>query len=101
VFSEGGAAMTEDTKCLNPKSLTCDQFQTRLPELIGSEENLTAHPHLHPCPICGALLADLVSITQAAHMLFPIAEPSESVWVQIESAIEEEKGCLDPEDEEK
>jgi hypothetical protein len=42
-----------------------------------------------------------VSITQAAHMLFPIAEPSESVWVQIESAIEEEKGCLDPEDEEK
>ena len=91
--------MTEDTKCLNPKSLTCYQFQTRLPELIGSEENLTAHPHLDQCPICGALLADLESISEAAHLLFPIAEPSEGVWEQIESAIEEEKGRLEPEDE--
>jgi len=77
--------------------LTCHQYQALLPKLISSGENFAAHPHINECPICGALLADLVSITQAAHLLFPIAEPSESVWEQIESAIEEEKGCLEPE----
>jgi hypothetical protein len=91
--------MTEDSKCLNPNRLTCYQFQTRLPELIGSEEDLAAHPHLDQCPICGSLLADLERISEAAQMLFPIAEPSEGVWEKIESAIEEERCCLEPEDE--
>jgi hypothetical protein len=92
--------MTEKSKCLNPKSLTCYQFQTRLPELIGSEKDLAAHSHLDQCPICGALLEDLESISEAARLLFPIAEPPDDLWKQIESAIEEEKGRLEPEDEE-
>jgi hypothetical protein len=87
--------MTED-----PRALTCYQFQTLLPELISPGTNLAAHPHIEQCPICGALLDDLESISEAARLLFPIAEPSEGVWEQIESAIEEEKGCLEPEDEE-
>jgi hypothetical protein len=86
--------MTED-----PRALSCNQFQTLLPDLISSGKNIATHPHIEQCPICGALLDDLESISEAAHLLFPVAEPSEVVWVQIESAIEEEKGRLEPEDE--
>lgn len=84
--------MTEDTSNLN-----CAEFQARLPELIGSGENIAADPHLQSCELCRALLADLVTIAEAARQLFPTAEPPDRLWEQIESAIRNEKsGSVQP-----
>jgi predicted anti-sigma-YlaC factor YlaD len=77
--------MSEDAN-----NLSCAAFQARLPELIGSGENVAAHPHLQSCELCRALLADLMTIAEAARQLFPIVEPPDRLWEQIESAIKEE-----------
>jgi len=74
--------MTEDDT-----NLSCAAFQARLPELIGSGENIAADPHLRSCELCRALLADLMTIAEAARQLFPIVEPPDRLWEQIESAI--------------
>jgi len=80
-----------------PNTMTCAQFQTQLSELIGSGEALVNHPHLQNCPRCSALLADLMTIAEAARKLLPIVEPPDEVWEHIESALKnEEKGSLDP-----
>jgi predicted anti-sigma-YlaC factor YlaD len=71
-------------------NLSCAQFQARLPELIGSGDNLADHPHLRSCNLCRALLADLDAIAQAARQLFPVEEPPDALWEHIESAIEHE-----------
>ncbi len=73
-------------------TLTCRQFQTRLPELIGSGADLAADPHLRHCPLCRALLSDLETIAAAARQLFPIVEPPDTIWDQIESALRKEAG---------
>ena len=78
--------MTEDDN-----NLSCAAFQSRLPELIGSGENIAAHPHLQSCELCRALLADLMTIAEAARQLFPIVEPPDDLWDQIESAIRKEE----------
>ena len=86
--------MTDD-----PNTLTCHEFQARLPELIGSGENLAAHPHLQHCALCRAMLVDLETIAEAAHQLFPIVEPPDDLWEQIESAIKKEKTFPEPDGE--
>jgi hypothetical protein len=83
--------MTED-----PNNMTCQDFQSRLPELIGSGENLAAHSHLQSCQRCSALLADLKAIAEAAHRLLPIVEPPDDVWEHIESAIRKEMDSPEP-----
>jgi predicted anti-sigma-YlaC factor YlaD len=82
--------MTEDAK-----NLSCAAFQARLPELIGSGENIAADPHIQSCELCRALLADLETIAEAARQLFPIVEPPDELWEQIESAIKNEQGSSD------
>jgi hypothetical protein len=82
--------MTEDRN-----NLSCAEFQAQLPELIGRGEDVSSHPHLQNCELCGALLADLETIAEAARQLFPIEEPPEELWEQIESAIQEEDGGLE------
>jgi hypothetical protein len=77
--------MTED-----PKNMTCEEFQDRMPELIGSGENASAHPHVQSCALCRALLADLETIAEAARQLFPVVDPPDHLWKQIESAIKHE-----------
>lgn len=69
---------------------SCADFQERLADLIGSGEDLSAHPHLQTCDRCRALLADLETIAAAARQLFPSVEPPDDLWQQIESAIIEE-----------
>ena len=83
--------MSEDAN-----NLSCAAFQARLPELIGSGENVAAHPHLQSCELCRALLADLMTIAEAARQLFPIVEPPDRLWEQIESAIRNEQGGSGP-----
>jgi hypothetical protein len=75
----------------NGKIMACEQFQARLPELIGSGQKLDDHPHLQHCPLCRALLADLETIAEAARQLFPVAEPPDDLWLQIESALQKEE----------
>ncbi|MGD0832042.1 MAG: hypothetical protein ABR907_13955 [Terracidiphilus sp.] len=69
----------------------CAEVQAQLPELIGAGVMITDHPHLHSCELCRALMADLDAIAQAAHKLFPIEEPPDALWEQIESAIVKEE----------
>jgi len=75
----------------NPRNMTCEEFQAHMPELIGSGENAAAHPHVQNCALCRALLADLETIAEAARQLFPIEDPPDHLWNQIESAIRQEE----------
>ena len=74
----------------DPKTLSCQEFQSRLPELIGAGDDMSLHPHIQSCELCRALLADLETIAEAARQLFPVVDPPDELWTQIESAIKEE-----------
>jgi predicted anti-sigma-YlaC factor YlaD len=76
---------------MNQETMSCADFQDQLPELIGSSKNLADHPHLQSCELCRSLLADLETIAEAARQLFPVVEPRDDLWKQIESALETEK----------
>jgi hypothetical protein len=78
------------------ENLSCAEFQAQLPELIGSGENAADHPHVQNCELCRALLADLETIAEAARQLMPIVEPPDKLWEQIELAIKDEGGGLEP-----
>jgi hypothetical protein len=75
----------------NTSYVACAAFQSQLPELIASGGNIAHDPHLQSCDVCRALLADLETIAAEARKLFPIVEPPDTLWGQIESAIEHEE----------
>jgi len=75
----------------DPKNMSCAEFQAQLPDLIGSGEIPSDHPHLQTCRLCRALLADLETIAEAARQLFPVVEPPDDLWEHIESAIRNNK----------
>lgn len=75
----------------NPGNMSCEDFQSRMPELIASGENVSRHPHLRDCDLCRALLADLETIAEAARQLFPSVEPPAEVWEKIETALKSGK----------
>jgi hypothetical protein len=79
----------------DPSKMTCAEFQAQLPDLIGSGASAADHPHMQSCELCGALLADLETIAEAARQLFPAVEPPDKLWEQIESAIKVEEGDPD------
>jgi hypothetical protein len=87
--------MTEQANNQDMSRESCEAFQAQLPELIGSGESLADHPHLHNCELCRALLAELETIADAARKLFPIEEPSDDLWEQIESKIKNEAPAED------
>jgi hypothetical protein len=74
----------------DPNSLSCQEFQERLADLIGSGD-ADSHPHLQTCANCRALLSDLETIAEAARQLMPIAQPNEDLWDRIELAIKREE----------
>lgn len=78
--------MTQD-----PMNMTCAEFQAQMPELISSGQDASEHPHVQHCALCRALLEDLETIAEAARQLFPVEDPPDSVWEQIESAIKQEE----------
>jgi predicted anti-sigma-YlaC factor YlaD len=78
----------------DPKSMSCQEFQEQLPELIGAGADLENHPHLQSCELCRALLSDLETIAEAARQLFPIQQPEDGLWDRIESAIKEDEAGL-------
>jgi len=73
--------------------MTCAEFQAQLAEMIGSGVKVADNEHLQNCELCRALLADLETIAEAARQLFPVEEPSEKLWDQIEQAIKSESGA--------
>ena len=74
----------------NTDKMRCENFQSQLAELIGSGENVAEHEHIRQCELCRALLADLETIAEAARQLFPVEEPADKLWDQIETAIKSE-----------
>ncbi|MBB6144044.1 putative anti-sigma-YlaC factor YlaD [Silvibacterium bohemicum] len=72
------------------KTMTCAEFQDRLPELFESHADLSAEEHLKTCENCAALVRDLEYIAQQAKLLLPIHDPSPAVWDKIENAIQTE-----------
>jgi hypothetical protein len=76
----------------NRKDMSCEDFQEQLAELIGTGEDVSTHPHLQHCDLCRAFYADLEAIAAAARQLFPVEDPPDRVWEQIQSAIQEEEG---------
>jgi hypothetical protein len=74
----------------NPRDMTCEEFQAHMPELIGSGEDASSHPHVQNCELCRALLQDLQTIADAARQLFPVVDPPDRLWDQIQFAIKQE-----------
>jgi predicted anti-sigma-YlaC factor YlaD len=80
----------------DPKSMSCQEFQDQLSELIGSGADASAHPHLQSCELCRALLNDLETIAEAARQLFPIQQPEDDLWERIETAIKKDEDGVSP-----
>ena len=57
-------------------SMTCAEFQDKLPELFESGADLKEQEHLKTCEQCSALVSDLEYIAQQAKLLLPIHDPA-------------------------
>jgi hypothetical protein len=75
--------------------LSCAAFQNQWPDLIEGGGDLSTHAHLQTCELCRSLMADLETIAAAARQLFPIEEPPDELWEQIESRIKSERKAPD------
>jgi hypothetical protein len=83
-------------KTANPRNgttMTCAEFQDRLPELFESGKDLNSQEHLETCENCAALVRDLEYIAQQAKLLLPLHDPSPQVWDNIQSAIQRGEDC--------
>lgn len=76
----------------NRENMSCEEFQEQLAGLIGSGADASSHPHVQTCELCRAFINELEAIAAAARELFPVEDPSDRVWEQIQSAIQEEEG---------
>ncbi len=68
-------------------SADCEEFQSRLPQMFGSETDFSREPHLQSCENCAELVRDLEYIAQQAKLLMPIHDPSPAVWNNIKTAL--------------
>ncbi len=73
------------------QTMTCAEFQERLPELFESGADLHTEAHLQGCEQCASLVSDLEYIAQQAKLLLPIHEPSPAVWEGIQSTLGDKK----------
>ena len=74
----------------DPKSMSCEEFQSQMAELVGSGADVENHPHIQDCAICRQLYEELQVIVEAARQLFPDQQPEDNLWERIESAIKKE-----------
>jgi hypothetical protein len=74
---------------------SCMAFQEQLPDLIASGEDISGQSHFQSCENCRALLADLETIAEAARELFPIVEPPDDLWEQIELGMQNKTASPD------
>jgi hypothetical protein len=67
-------------------TVNCEEFQSRLPELIG--QDIRENEHLKTCARCTALLEELEYIAGiASDLLLPVYEPGEAVWKKISASL--------------
>jgi hypothetical protein len=76
----------------DPKSMSCEQFQAQLSDLVGSGADVDNHSHIRECDICRQLYQELKIIAEAARQMFPDEQPEDNLWERIESAIKKEDG---------
>jgi hypothetical protein len=67
----------------------CAQFSTELKAYLEGEARPFVATHAQECQPCGAMLADLQSIREAARTL-PLEEPSRVVWANVRARLEAE-----------
>jgi len=67
----------------------CTQFSAEIEAYLEGESSPFVVSHAQECQPCGAMLADLESIREAAHTL-PPEEPSRVVWANIRTRLEAE-----------
>ncbi len=72
--------------------MSCAEFQVKLAELIGSGSDVANHFHIQKCDHCRILFSDLQTIAAAARDLFPVVEPPDEVWKNIELALKSNSG---------
>lgn len=77
---------------IDPKSMSCEEFQRQLAELVGSGADVESHPHIQECAICRQLYEDLQTIADAAKQLLTDEQPEDDLWERIESAIKKGDG---------
>ena len=80
---------------INFDTLTPAEFEQHLPELFLAGGKVSADPRLAKFlaanPDCAALVRDLETIAETARSLFePVHEPSDAVWSNIASKLQEE-----------
>ncbi len=80
------------------KAIGCDEFHALMGELIGGGEDIRNHPHLQTCELHRAFIADLLAIRDAARELFPVVEPPDDLWANIDAAIKAEEPDSDLEE---
>ena len=70
--------------------MRCVEFQKVLPYIIDSGGNAEEEAHLHSCPVCSDLVADLRYISEQAKLLAPLDDPDRRVWDGIQRSLERE-----------
>ncbi|HEY0760468.1 MAG TPA: hypothetical protein VGD59_14550 [Acidisarcina sp.] len=71
------------------ETISCEEFQEKLPELFESGRPLDSEEHLKTCKQCAALVSDLQYIAVQAKLLLPLHDPSPAVWEKIEAKLNE------------
>ncbi len=84
-----------DLSNINFDSMTPAEFEQHLPDLFLAGGKLSEDPRLARFlganPDCAALVRDLETIAETARSLFePTHDPSDSVWSNIASKLQEE-----------
>jgi len=59
--------------------VTCNEFQSQLPDLIASCADVENHPHVKACAACRQIVQDLEIIAEEARKRFP-REWSDIPW---------------------
>jgi ubiquitin len=90
------AADKNDTMKTSKQSVSCADFQDKLPELFESGADLRQQEHLQTCQQCAALVRDLEYIAQQAKLLLPIHDPSPAVWDNIQPTLATQKNGSNP-----
>jgi hypothetical protein len=73
----------------NRRTLTCEEFQAQMPELMGGR--IRDHEHLKTCARCQALLEELEYIASiAGELMQPVYEPGDEVWKRITDSLEQD-----------
>jgi hypothetical protein len=64
-------------------AMNCGEFQASLAYVIDNQWPQEMIDHLHTCPSCDEIVADIRYIISQAQLLMPMLEPSPLVWQRI------------------